>query len=107
MEDNLGIQEEEDKTEEQVKKEKEEALWLGTCIKDVMERKTGRHFIWHLIGECKVFQDVFSDNAIVLARHTGLRGAGLMILQLTLSTCPEKYELMFNEHKYKEKDNGS
>ncbi len=106
MEDNVGIPEKDKKSEEQRKEEKAEALWLSTCIKDVMDRKTGRHFVWYLLGECKVFQDIFSDNAIVLARYTGLRGAGLMLLKLILSTCPEKYELMFSEHKYKEKDNG-
>ncbi len=102
MEDNVGIGEQDEEIKKQEQKAKNDALDLSNSVNDTMSRKSGRDFTWHLLTECGVFKDAFNENPIVLARNTGFRAAGLLLLNLILIECPDKYEQMFSEHKYKE-----
>ena len=102
---NEGIR---DVVEEQLKKEEQaraDAIYLSLCAKDVMGMKSGRHFVWNLLVEYKVFQDGFHQDPIILARNTGIRGAGLLLYKLILAECPEQNEIMFAEHRYIEEEN--
>ncbi len=84
---------------------KEEAAYSALSVKTVMDSKVGRHFVWELLSDCRVFHDGFNENPIVLARNTGVRTAGLMLLNKVLAASPTEYELMFAEHKYVEEEN--
>lgn len=104
MEDNEGIPEQDEEVKEQEKKAKEDALYSKVCVTDVMSIKTGRDFVWELLTDCGVYQDGFNADPYVHARNAGRKSAGLQILHKILSACPDKHELMFAEHKYKEKE---
>lgn len=100
VKDNMGI-EAEDST--QSEEEKVEAATLNCMTNDVMSSRSGRDFVWMLLSKYGVYQDSFDQNAIIMARNVGVKGAGLILLDLILSECPDKHNLMFAEHKYKEK----
>lgn len=104
MEDNKGIANESKEFKKQEEQTNTEALKISIFVSDTMAIRAGRDFVWHLLENYRVFDDGFSENPIVLARNTGVRGAGLLLLNLILSECPDRYELMFAEHKYKEKN---
>ncbi len=100
MEDNKGITD--DDIREDLGEDNEKYLHL--CVNSVMAQKTGRHLIWHLLSDFKVYNDPFNENPIILSRNVGIMGAGLKLLKLILSECPDKYEVMFAEHKYIEEE---
>ncbi len=102
MEDNVGIGEEDEDLRSQQKKAEDDALYSKVCTTDVMSRKSGRDFVWEILNDCGVYQDGFHADPYVHARNAGLKSAGLQLLQKILLACPDKHELMFSEHKYKE-----
>ena len=104
MEDNEGITEENEQIKRQEKKAKEDDLDSKVCVTDVMSRKSGRDFVWELLTDCGVYQDGFNPDPYVHARNAGLKSMGLQLLHKILSACPDKHELMFSEHKYKEEE---
>ncbi len=102
MDDNEGIGEKDEEIKKQEKEAEEAALYSEVCVTDVMSIKTGRDFIWELLADCGVYQDGFHADPYVHARNAGLKSAGLQLLKKILLACPDNYELMFAEHKYKE-----
>ncbi len=106
MDDNEGIKGKDEEIKKQEEQAKFEALRISVFVSNTMNEKSGRDFVWHLLTEYGVFQDPFNENAIAMARDVGVKGAGLMLLKLILSECPDKYNLMFTEHKLKEENDG-
>lgn len=104
MEDNEGIGFEEREQKEQEQKAKDDALASKVCVIDVMSIKSGRDFVWELLTDCGVYQDGYNSNPYDHARNAGRKGVGLQLLQKILLACPDKHELMFSEHKYKEEE---
>ena len=104
MEDNKGIEEKDEEIKKQEERAKLDALLVSAFVGSVMDMKPGRDFVWYLLAEYGAFQDPFNENPITMARTVGFKGAGLMLLKLILSECPDKYTLMFTENKLKEKN---
>ncbi len=104
MEDNKGIPEQNEEIEKQEQKAKDDALQSKICVSEVMAMKLGRDFVWELLGECGVYQDGFSPDPYVHARNAGRKSIGLQLLHKVLSACPDRYELMVSEHKFKEEE---
>lgn len=105
MEDNEGIKGQDVEIKKQEERAELDALLVSAFVTSVMGMKPGRDFVWHLLAEYGVFQDPFNENPITMARTVGFKGAGLTLLKLILSECPDKYTLMFAENKLKEKNN--
>lgn len=63
----------------------------------MMGNRTGRALMWYLLEQYGVFNDGFSDNALVMARASGRRSAGLQLMQLIDTFTPEKYARMAEE----------
>jgi hypothetical protein len=66
-------------------------------IKYMMDSRSGRALMWHLLGQFGVFHEGFSDNALIMARSAGRRSAGLELMQLIDNFTPEKYAKMVDE----------
>lgn len=63
----------------------------------LMGHRSGRALMWHLLEQYGVFNEGFSDNALVMARSSGRRSAGLQLMQLIDTFTPEKYAKMTEE----------
>lgn len=63
----------------------------------MMGSRSGRALMWHLLEQYGVFNEGFSDNALVMARSSGRRSAGLQLMQLIDTFTPEKYAKMVEE----------
>jgi len=94
--ENLGIQ---DEQPEPTADEKVAAARLHFMVDSTMSHKAGRDFVWELLARYGVYQDSFDENPIIMARKVGLAGAGLILLDLILSACPEKHDMMNAEHR--------
>ena len=63
----------------------------------LMGHRSGRHIVWHLLGQYGLFHEGFSENPQVLARASGRRSAGLQLMELIQAFAPEKYAKMMEE----------
>ena len=63
----------------------------------MMGHRSGRALVWHLLEQFGVFNEGFSDNALIMARSSGRRSAGLQLMQLIDTFTPEKYAKMTEE----------
>lgn len=63
----------------------------------MMGSRSGRTLMWHLLEQYGVFHEGFSDNALIMARSSGRRSAGLELMQLIDNYAPEKYAMMVDE----------
>lgn len=70
---------------------------IKTGIQYMMGNRAGRALMWHLLEQYGVFHEGFSDNALVMARSSGRRSAGLEMLHLIDAYSPEKYSQMVEE----------
>lgn len=87
--------------EQILKNEAEASRLLANRIKSgaqyMMGSRTGRALMWYLLEQYGVFNEGFSENALVMARSSGRRSAGLQLMQLIDSFTPEKYAKMVDE----------
>ncbi len=102
MEDNRGIEGENGSIEKQIEQDRADELESNMSTKAVMATKTGRHFVWEQLNAFGVYRDGFTADPYVHAHNAGVKSAGLKILHNIISVCPDEYERMFSEHKYKE-----
>ncbi len=102
MEDNRGIEEENGSIGKQRSQIEADELESSISTKAVMATKTGRHFVWEQLNNFGVYRDGFNEDPYVHAHNAGVKSAGLKILHNVISVCPDEYERMFAEHKYKE-----
>ncbi len=102
--DNVGIQDEpKGKTEE----EQIAAAKMHFMVDSTMAHKAGRDLVWELLARYGVYRSDFDENPITMAKNVGMSEAGLILLDLILSECPDKHDLMFAEHRLKlENENG-
>jgi hypothetical protein len=74
---------------------------LANRIRDgaryMMGNRSGRALMWYLLEQYGVFQEGFSSDALILARTSGRRSAGLQLMQLIDTFTPEKYQKMVDE----------
>jgi hypothetical protein len=63
----------------------------------MMGSRSGRALMWYLLEQYGVFQEGFSSDALILARTSGRRSAGLQLMQLIDTFTPEKYQKMVDE----------
>ncbi|MNO59309.1 hypothetical protein D3C76_498940 [compost metagenome] len=87
--------------EQILKKQAEASRLLANRIRSgaqyMMGSRTGRAFMWYLLEQSGVFNEGFSDNALVMARSSGRRSSGLQLMQIIDTFTPEKYAKMAEE----------
>lgn len=87
--------------EQILKNEAEASRLLANRIRDgaryMMGNRTGRALMWYLLEQYGVFNEGFSSDALILARTSGRRSAGLQLMQLIDAFTPEKYAKMVDE----------
>lgn len=103
IKENLGI---EDDQVEPTEEEKAAAARLHFMVDATMSYKPGRDFVWELLSRYGVYRSNFDENPMAMARNVGMADAGLILLDLILSACPEKHDMMFAEHRRVEEGEG-
>lgn len=87
--------------EQILKNEAEASRLLANRIKSgaqyMMGNRSGRALMWYLLEQYGIFQDGFSSDALVMARSSGRRSAGLQLMQIIDTFTPEKYAKMVEE----------
>lgn len=63
----------------------------------MMGSRSGRALMWYLLEQYGIFQDGFNSDALVMARSSGRRSAGLQLMQIIDTFTPEKYAKMVEE----------
>lgn len=66
-------------------------------VKWLMGSKRGRRIAWRFLEQAGVFRSTFNTNALAMAFAEGGRNAGLRMLSLIHSLCPELYHPMVKE----------
>ncbi len=104
IDDNLGIQNEDEKVKKEEERIKTEHEYLNSCIKDIMNRQSGRHFLLWIIESCGMSEDTFNPDSHIHARNAGARSIAVRLTKKLLSVCPNHYYKMEQEHKYIEEE---
>ena len=68
-------------------------------FKWVMADPHGRRFVWRLMKEGRVFQDLGANDALELAKQAGERRQGLRLVNEVLTVCPEQWLAMIKDQK--------
>jgi hypothetical protein len=66
-------------------------------LKWLMGSKRGRRIMWRLLDQAGVFRLSFNTNAMQMAFAEGNKNAGLRILAMIHTLCPELYPVMVKE----------
>lgn len=71
---------------------------LDNTIKLIMSQRNGRDFIRWLLTICRINEDAFAQNALVMAHRTGEQNIGLMVLgRITTRETIDYYVQMLKE----------
>lgn len=65
-------------------------------LRFIMSTKTGRRFIWTMLGDSGLYQSSFTGNSETFFKE-GLRQGGLRLLAHVTSACPDAYIKMIQE----------
>lgn len=65
-------------------------------LKQILDTKAGRRFIWRKLQECGFFRSSFTGNSETFFRE-GMRNMGLKLMAEVNEACPEAYVLMLKE----------
>ena len=68
-------------------------------MKWLMSSKRGRRIVWGLLERAGVFRLSFNTNAMQMAFSEGGRNAGLYLVAMINTHCPEQYQAMLQEQK--------
>lgn len=68
----------------------------------IMAQPYGRRFVWSLLEFAGVFRTSFTGNSATFYNE-GMRNVGLMVMAKINETCPEKYLLMLQEQREKDR----
>lgn len=68
-------------------------------IKVIMQTENGRRFLWRLLSQCGVYQDVNTETESETHRRLGQRSIGLWTLQLISEVDDSKVFNMMKEAK--------
>lgn len=68
-------------------------------IRWLMSTKKGRRFVWRTLDQCGVFRMSFNTDALLMAFAEGNRNFGNQLLEAVISTVPDMYSVMIQEHK--------
>lgn len=92
----------------QVKEASNKELWdRKTELEDarfIMQHAPGRRFIWRLLVQCEVFEDIWISSAEI-HRRAGWQQKGQIVMKLVKRADPEKFFLMWKENDEQEIDN--
>ena len=87
---------------EQVRKAKQKVESLNdrrlNDVREVLNNKRGRRFIWELLEFCGVFKTSLADEHVIFYNE-GQRNVGLKLLADINEAAPEAYIVMLNESK--------
>ncbi|WP_454911127.1 Bbp19 family protein [Stutzerimonas chloritidismutans] len=65
-------------------------LWL-------MNQRSGRRFVWDLLGRCNVFATSFNTHGGLMTLAEGKKQIGYQYLNKINQLCPDLYVVMMNE----------
>lgn len=68
-------------------------------LKWLMGSKRGRRIAWKQLDRAGVFRLSFNTNSMQMAFNEGNRNAGLQLLAMINTHCPEQYQAMLEEQK--------
>jgi hypothetical protein len=75
---------------------------LVANIREVLKTRQGKDVLWHILGMCNIYGDVFTGNSQTFYLE-GKRAVGLEILQLLEEADPTAYaKLLLDQQKLKE-----
>lgn len=81
----------------QKKAEAKAAAQLKRDTRAVMGTPEGRNFVWHLLGQAGIYRSSFNPEALAMAYSEGRRNAGLQLMDILMTHCPEQYVKMTTE----------
>lgn len=79
-------------------KAREDRAGAELTIRAVMATRHGRRWVWCELGACGVFHSNPSRDPMQSAFTEGQRDAGLRLLKLVSSVCPQLYMTMTTEN---------
>ena len=80
--------------------ERDELLW-------VMSDAKGRRFIWRRLVDAGIYRTTFTGDALTSAFNEGQRNAGIRLMTLITTHCPERLSQMQKEARTHERRNGN
>lgn len=80
------------------KKEKTEDIQKIKDLKDVLEIRSGRNFIWKILINCHIFSTTFNPDTQQMAFNEGQRNVGLRLLADINKHSPKAYLKMLEEN---------
>lgn len=75
-------------------------------LRHVMSHYAGRAFMWRLLTRCKLFDEGFNTDPLVMARDAGRRNIGLSLVADIHEADAQAYLKMQNEAIKRDKPNG-
>lgn len=97
--DPTDIRGQENAKAEQARRNKLERETEVDDLKWLMGSKRGRRIVWGLLERAGVFRLTFNTNAMTMAFQEGCRNAGLYLIAMINTHCPEQYQAMLQEQK--------
>lgn len=73
-------------------------------LRSILATKSGRRWLWRWLGECRVFQDSFTTNALAMSNMEGMRKIGLMLLAEIKEADQNAFILMQQENTANEEN---
>lgn len=86
--------------EELAKQKKAEQLatvQMRDDVRKLMGTVPGRRVVWYLLEQFGIFRTSYSSEALAMAFSEGRRSAGLELMALVCTFCPEQYDKMARE----------
>lgn len=68
-------------------------------LRQVMNSKQGRRFMWRLLGKCGAMRQSFNTNGSIMSFNEGQRSIGIPLIADLMQHAPEKYAEMLKEHR--------
>ena len=82
--------------------EKQQEAEIDHGLAATFETYQGRRFIWWILSQAGLYQDAFTQNALVTARNCGRQELGRELLGRVLKIDPDAYIKMMKENQLAE-----
>lgn len=78
---------------------------LKNDVRAVMATYEGRRLAWYLLNQFGIYRISYSHEALAMAFNEGRRSAGLQLMDMLTTHCPEQYAKMTAEQSENEGKN--
>lgn len=83
--------------EDQARADKLAGVQMKADVRNLMGTAAGRRVVWYLLEQFGIFRTSYSSEALAMAFSEGRRSAGLEVMALVCTFCPEQYDKMARE----------